>query len=135
MRNLYHKKQYVRINGGEWVRTGWGSMVYVEDDYAKEETFESREHTDFDKICEIVDSCIWNSESRVTIFGNKVLSIRHQDIFENLTYRRKEVKTFEIKMEYTRRNDFTIRELSRELNADDFCEYLKDRGLQNIVIS
>lgn len=135
MRNVYHKKQYFRINGGEWERSGYGCIKYVEDDFAKENTFETEEYTDFEEICKIVNDYVWNSETRTTIFGNKVLRLWNQYMYENFTYSRKEIKTFELKEEYVRRDDFTIKELSHELKADDFCAYLKDRGVQNIVIS
>lgn len=135
MRNVYHVKQYFRINGKEWQRTGYGNIVYVEDSVATEQSFEGRVMTDFDEICDIVDKYIWNSESRMTIFGNKVLNLWDMQMYGKLTYRRKEIKTFEVKVEYTRRNDFHIRGLAQELSADDFCEYLKDRGVQNIIIS
>lgn len=135
MRNVYHKKQYFRINGGEWERSGYGCIKYVEDDFAKENTFKTKEYTDFEEICKVVDDYVWNSETKTTIFGNRVLRLWNQYMYENFTYSRKEVKTFELKEEYVRRDDFTIKELSHELKADDFCAYLKDRGVQNIVIS
>lgn len=136
MKRVYQKKQYVKINGEkEWQRTGSGCFQYLEESEAKERNFESRVLTDFEEICDVVDKYIINGEVRKTIFGNKVFNLYYPALIVSVTYRHFGIKTFEVKEEYVLREDYNIRTLASELTADDFCAYLKDRGIENLVIS
>lgn len=136
MKRVYQKKQYVKINGEKkWQRTGNGCFQYLEESEAKKRNFESRVLTDFEEICDVVDKYIINGEVRKTIFGNKVFNLYYPALIVSVTYRHFGIKTFEVKEEYVLREDYDICTLASVLTADDFCVYLKDRGIENLVIS
>lgn len=138
MKKVYYSNLLVRINRKEWLPLHWdNSFHYMEEEEMIKESF-IISIEDFEKLWNFAKEKDWIF-NRVSFLKKRFIfvdSIRTCDndtkIFE------RDFVSFEFKKAFREANkNLGIAFLADKLPADEFCEYLKDRGistcpLQNI---
>lgn len=129
MKKLVNERTLYRVNGGEWRDCSiWNRIRYYEESECEEWT--SRE-LNFAEMWELVEKgFVLNAETDYTFFKKRRKLVLPSDSIEitRYTYTEKENKTFEVKKQYLPYSA-TIKTLADLLPAEDFIQYLKDRGI------
>ncbi len=133
-----YRVQY-RINGKEWIDTNYfKNLLYLDEKEC--EDWESRTE-DFDKAIEWashddfmgtlkVGKTLFTKEPKLEYLLNNERSWLDN---ANCSCVRKKFKSLEIRVVHENTN-YTIDTLKTNLSADSFCEYLKDRGVERIIL-
>lgn len=126
MKQIYEKRQQVRINFGEWEDvTLFNPIVYTE---AKDTLVW---YTTFETLYRAVDKGeIKNAYVSRTFWKKKPcvkFSTPMRDLQKTITC--KNFYKVEMKMQYVPIQNYSIKQLTNELSAEDFIEYCKDRGV------
>jgi hypothetical protein len=129
MKKLVNERTLYRVDGGEWRDCSpWNRIRYREENDCEEWT--SRK-LNFDEMWMLVEEgFVINAETGYTFFQKKRKLDLPSDCVEvtKYTYTEKENKTFEVKMQYLPYSS-TLKTLAGLLPAEDFIQYLKDRGI------
>lgn len=137
MKKIYDRRVLVKVDGWEEFddTSIYRHLRYKDEDYAKQErlyrfeTFEEAKE-------EIEKGFILNAKSTTTFFTNKPkLEINTSSSFFDsaaLTMTEKDFKPIEVKIVYKEENNISIKTLADLLDADSFCEYLRDRNISSI---
>jgi hypothetical protein len=131
MKKLVNEKTLYRVNGGEWRDCSiWKNIRYWEEENCQE--WNSRELS-FSSMWELVESgFVPGAKIEYTVFNRRKLILPSGfDRLTDYTYRENSRIKFEVKKEYTSYSS-TIKNLANLLPADEFCEYLKDRGIAQV---
>lgn len=131
MKKLVNLRNYVAIGSDEYCDTSiWNHIRYVEEGECN--TIEYTLETFEEAFSEVADKCIRNAQIGTTLF-------RHHPTIEiewgSINRPKSEMteKTFKplrVKWEYKEVTKlYTIKDLSNLLPADQFCEWLKDKGI------
>lgn len=122
-------KIIVRINGIK-VSTDTTTWRYSE----LGEPFESKRVSDWNEIEELLELATHRTHI-IRNRKNEIKGIRVYVDFGEKIYRKKEIKTVQVSYEPITReaNDFTFEGLQKVLPADDFVDWLKDRGITKII--
>lgn len=131
MKKLVNARTYFRINGKKWIDCSiWNKIRYYEESECEEWT--SRELTFAEAVDLVKKGFVPHAEVGETIFRKRTyLELPSGDLLVgDLRYYEREIKTFEVKQTYEPYNN-TIKVLADLLPADQFCEYLKDRGISS----
>ncbi len=134
MKQIRNYRHYISINGKEWQDTSiWNDLRYCEP--KEEEVFEL---STFEEAVEAIKKgLIHRAEIGRTLFGNKpIIELRTDDIYcDKITMTAKTFKPIRVKYTWEEHNRrVTMDTLSDQLSADEFCEYLKDRGIFQISV-
>jgi hypothetical protein len=137
MKKIYNYRVYVRFEGEtEWRKTSmFRHLHYMEEEEAIQSSYESIKITSFEDAKEIVESnLIMNAEMGKTFFTKKpVLRFSVLDYFDGVvTFTEKQFKSFEYKIAYEEESNLSIKTVMELLTADEFCEYLKDKGIEKV---
>ena len=138
MKKVVDVRTMYRVNGKEWVDTNiWKNYAYLEETDCEDW---EKLTTDFDKVLEWAKKDLFDGAVTVeTGFFSKEEKlhylIENEYLIGNLTSTctRKRFKTFEVKVVYKPVNP-NIETLKTNLSAESFCEYLRDRGLEKIIL-
>ena len=127
MLKIYNIHDYVSIDGANWREVGgWGHCVA--DDTKVPDTIhlgqmsfgETREYLSKNHL-----SGVWNDG---TFWLNKpIINVNYNDAWEAVAYRC--FDTFAYKRVFTEKEDTSMDFLMKELSADQFIQYLKERGI------
>ena len=78
----------------------------------------------------------WNAEKRMSIFGKTIIELPRKEDFliPSLSIKEKNFKPIELIESYELVTDLSLKDVYEKLSAEDFIEYLKERGVQNEYI-
>jgi hypothetical protein len=123
------RKQY-RLNNGEWTDvTDFNPISYREKDECvdKYRTIDTWKDT----VGYVADGLLPNAEMHMTFFKKRIyLILPNNNIYSDFrtVVNEKDFKKLEVRVIY-REPILTIKQLANILEADEFCEYLKDKGI------
>ena len=129
MRKLVDEGVMYRVNGGEWRDTSiWHHAKYIEESEC--ETYLTKKMTFAETIKAIDAGLVRNASTDVTLFRKRPYIILPSTSGHtlNYTYFEKEIESVEVKIVYEPYAT-TMKHLAEVLNADEFCAYLRDRGI------
>lgn len=132
MKKIIDVRQLVSFdNGRTFHETSGLRHIYYEE---KKEDFIVKLNT-FEKAYNFIQKeCLTNAEIGTTILTNKKkIFISISDYLDTkISFTEKKFKPIIVKTVYKEEKNLTIHGLSYLLNANDFCEYLKDRKISSI---
>lgn len=75
----------------------------------------------------------WNAEKRISIFGITIIKLPKIEEFSipATSIKEKNFKPIELIESYELVTDLSLKDIYEKLPAEDFIEYLKERGMQN----
>ena len=130
MKKIYDKRCLIRVNGEKDFHE---TSIFYHLSYLEEEETQTIERvfTDFQKAYEYVENDgVMNARTGRTIFCNKP-EIKLSTVDSARYYTEKNFKSLAVRWEYVEVNP-TMKSLAGMLTADEFCEYLADRGITKI---
>lgn len=131
MKKLVNLRNFVAIGNDEYCDTSiWNHIRYVEvsETNSTEYTLETWEEA----FAAVADNRIRNAETSCTLFRNRpTIEIGWGDIYRNKSVMsEKTFKPIRVKWEWQEvTRMYTMKDLADLLPADQFCEWLKDRGI------
>lgn len=130
MRKLVDEVVMYRVNGGEWRDASiWHHARYMEESEC--ETYLTKKMTFAETIKAIDAGLVRNAGTNVTAFRKRPYIIlpntSHLGAID-YTYFEKEIESVEVKIVYEPYST-TMKHLAEVLSADEFCAYLRDRGI------
>lgn len=130
MKKIFDRRVYIKLSGWKWkefIDTSiWRHLVYELEDNAKETSFLYNSFSDF--LEEAKKDWIYNLEVKETFFKHLPV-VNFSNFGETFSITQKNFSPIEVKIVYEPVTNLSLKTLSELLNADDFCEYLKDRGV------
>lgn len=138
MKKVYDRRVLVKADG--WTDFEDISILmhlqYEDEELASKE-FLYRFKTFEEMKAKIEEGYIFNAEVTTTFFTrqpkikiNTVNSLLHYSPAVEMT--KKNFKPIEVKIVYEEKNDLSIKTLANLLDADTFCEYLRDRNISSL---
>ena len=75
----------------------------------------------------------WKAEKRISIFRRTIIELPEKEEFfiPALSIKEKNFKPIELIESYEPVTDLSLKDVYEKLSAEDFIEYLKERGVQN----
>ena len=141
MKKIYDRRVLVKVDGWEEFEDTsiFRCLRYKDEDFVKQE-YLHRFKTFEDVKADIEEGCwILDAEVTTTFFTrqpkikiNTVNSLFHCSPAIEMT--KKNFKPIEVKIVYIEEKDISIKTLADLLDADTFCEYLRDRNISSINI-
>lgn len=126
MLKVYNVYDYVSINGAKWRAVGIDGYK-VTDKEVKNKLI--LDNASFEEAREFLSNHmldgVWNDST--FFIGKPTVAINYQDTWEPVSYRR--FDTISYKTEYKEYKNVTIEWLMEHLSADQFIQYLKERGI------
>lgn len=134
MKKLYNHRIYASINGDKFDDTSYFSHItYMEQKEEQEMHFKT-----FEEFYEFVknNNLIGIKTEEIGFFSSKpAVCINRVNKRTIITLTKRDFKEVKIIDTYYLYNEnITIKELSSELTAEEFIEWLKDRGVEKIII-
>ena len=133
MKKLVNLRCYVAIGNKDFCDTSiWNYIRYVE--VSETNSTEYTLHTFEEAFAAVCDNHIRNAETSSTLFRNRpIIEIGWGDIYKPRTeIREKNFKPIHVKWEWEEvTKAYTMKDLADLLPADQFCDYLKDRGINS----
>lgn len=107
----------------------WKHVRYLTPEDAKTWTFTIKS---FDELVGLVkDNLFINAELSKSFFGKTIVRLSNVEDYCSTAVTAKNFKPIEVRCAYNKINA-SIKELANTLDADSFCEYLRDRGITKI---
>ena len=132
MKKVFDKRCYIRVNNEKEFHD---TSIFYHLSYVEEEEAATTERvfTDFQEAYEFVkNGGVMNAEATHTLFRNRPeIKLSTADDCCAGYYTEKNFKSLAVRWEYAEAQP-TIKTLTSLLTADEFCEYLKDRGITQI---
>lgn len=139
MKKIYDRRVLVKVDGWEEFEDTsiFRCLRYKDEDFVKQE-YLHRFKTFEDVKADIEEGCwILDAEVTTTFFTrqpkikiNTVNSLFHCSPAVEMT--KKNFKPIEVKIVYIEEKDISISTLADLLDADTFCEYLRDRNISSL---
>ena len=139
MKKIYDRRVLVKVDGWEEFEDTsiFRCLRYKDEDFVKQE-YLHRFKTFEDVKADIEEGCwILDAEVTTTFFTrqpkikiNTVNSLLHCSPVVEMT--KKNFKPIEVKIVYIEEKDISINTLADLLDADTFCEYLRDRNISSL---
>ncbi|MBQ8792763.1 MAG: hypothetical protein IJZ62_04040 [Clostridia bacterium] len=134
MKEIKNYRHYFAIGNEEYYDTSiWDDLHYCES--KRDKVFELNT---FEEVVQAIENgLIHQAEVGRTFFGNKPMIILHTDDLYGFKIKMTEKNFKPVRVKHTwedYKQRITINSLAKELPADEFCEYLKDRGIFQISI-
>ena len=134
MREVRNYRHYFAVGNREYEDTSiWNDLRYCEP--REDECFEL--NTFAEAVEAIKRGAIHRAEIDYTFFGKKpMIVLRKADLYcDRVVLTEKTFKPIRVKYAWEVHNRrVTMDTLSDQLSADEFCEYLKDRGIFQISV-
>lgn len=134
MREVRNYRHYFAVGNGEYEDTSiWNDLRYCEP--REDECFEL--NTFAEAVEAIKKGAIHRAEIDYTFFGKKpMIVLRKADLYcDRVVLTEKTFKPIRVKYTWEVHNRrITMDTLFDQLSADEFCEYLKDRGIFQISV-
>lgn len=134
MKKIYDRRVLVKIDGWkEFEDTSiFSHLRYEEEEFANED-FNYRFETFEDVKKAIEEGWIINAESTTTLFKKRpLLKLSASNLDCSLSFTERNFKPIEVKIVYVEESGLSIRTIADLLNANDFCEFLKDRNISSV---
>ena len=132
MKKIFDKRCLIRVNNDEEFHD---TSIFYHLDYMEEEKAVTTERvfTNFHEAYEYVkNGGVMNAEATRTLFRNKPeIKLSNADDLGAGYYTEKNFKSLMVRWVYVESQP-TIKTLASKLTADEFCEYLTDRGITKI---
>jgi len=131
MKEVYDYRFEYRMDGcKEFVDTSiWKHVRYLTPEEAETWNFTIKT---FDELVKLVqDDLFMNAELSKNFFRKTVVRLSNAEDYCSTAITERNFKPIEIRCAYNKLS-LTIKELADLLSADDFCEYLKDKGITKI---
>lgn len=134
MKKVYDFRTLISFNNKDWYDTSYRHhLTYCSEEDAeegKEEVFEVGTFEDALEVANILP----NTKIEETWLTKKpMIEIFVCASFENPRITKKNFKSFYVKFESVEYKSCSFNFLSEHLPGDDFCEWLKDRGMTNYI--
>ena len=135
MKRLVNERVEYRVNEGKWIDvSGWNRYRYLDDEQIAEKAFQTEELT-FQETKEYIEEgyCNFGKIGKSTFTKREYIEFPSGSIFDgDLRYYKNNFKSTTFRktfLELEVDRILTIKDLSELLPAEQFCEYLKDRGI------
>lgn len=127
MKKIFDMRVYIKKQGWkEYVNTSvWKHLIYTEND-GKGKSFLFNSFSDF--LDEVEKGWIYNVERKETFFGH-LPKIEFSKFENRFSMNEKNFVPVEVKIVFEPVEEVSLKNLFEMLSADEFCEYLKDRGI------
>lgn len=126
MKQIYEKKQQIRINSGEWEDVSFFTSTVYEEPQDKLVWY-----TTFETLYNAVNNGEIKNAYTSRTFWRKIpciqLSVTTEDFPKTITTTN--FNKVEMRVIYAPLKRYTIKQLADWLSADDFIDYCKDRGV------
>lgn len=134
MKEIKNYRHYFAIGNEEYQDTSmWDALHYCES--KRDKTFELNT---FEEVVQAIENgLIHRAEVGRTFFGNKPMIILNTDDLYGFSIKMTEKNFKPIRVKHAwedYKKIISINALAKELPADEFCEYLKDRGIFQISV-
>ena len=125
MLKVYNYYAYVSVDGAEWRRIDDGRTIREEEP----DGLPILANATFDEVYEYIsDHIVWNMFPDLTLFRKKpVIEIYYSGAHDVVKY--KHFKTLSYKKVYEEWKDVPLKWLMEHASADQFIQYLKERGI------
>lgn len=131
MKEIYDYRFEYKMNGWKnFVDTSiWKHVRYLTPEDAETWNFTIKS---FDELVGLVEKGLFmNAELTKNIFRKTVVRLSNAEDYYSHAVTAKNFKPIEVRCAYNRMN-VSMKDLADMLDADSFCEYLKDRGISKI---
>lgn len=131
MKEIYDYRFEYKLEGQkEFVDTSiWKHVKYLAPEDAKTWTFTIKS---FDELVDLVEKDLFmNAELSKNIFRKTVVKLGNVEDYLSTTITERNFKPIEVRCAYNKMN-MSMKGLAETLDADSFCEYLRDRGITKI---
>lgn len=133
MKQIYNRTKRWKITDEETIHdtTVFRKFVFLEPSEATTKSY----NIDSFKTLELTaeSGLFWNAEKKISIFGRTIIELpQKENIFaipSNIAIKKKNFKPIELIESYELATDLLIKDIANKLSADNFIEYLKDRGV------
>lgn len=134
MKKIVDVKTLYSVNGSDWILLDDASRIR----YYEEEMTTNWKSSELD----VEEFIRWSSEGMIpeveigkTLFRKRpYLLLPHPTELYDVRFYNDEIKSLRIKRMYLSCPNITIKSLANLLPADQFCEYLKDRGITSFSL-
>lgn len=133
MKRLVNERVEYRVNEGKWIDFSiWNRYRYLDDEQIAEKAFQTEELT-FQETKEYIEEgyCNFGKIGKTTFTKREYIEFPSGSILDgDLRYYENKFKSATFRKTFLEVNRIlTIKDLSDLLPAEQFCEYLKDRGI------
>ena len=132
MKRLVNERVEYRVNEGEWIDVSiWNRYRYLDDEQIAKKAFQTEELT-FQEAKEYVKECCnFGSVGKSIFTKREYIELPSESIFDgDLRYYENNFESATFRKTFLDVNRIlTIKDLADLLPAEQFCEYLKDRGI------
>lgn len=128
MKKAYDFRTLISFNNKDWYDTSYRHhLTYCSEEDAKDDVYEI---TTFEEAINFVPY-IYNAVIRETCFTkNQVIELIFTELLDKKRIKKKNFKPFYVKYEFVEQKNCSFNFLIDQLCGDDFCEWLKDRGMK-----
>lgn len=131
MKHVFDRRTYIKLNGWECFKDTsiFKDLQFLPEGKATEKLFYIRDFKEL--VTKVQNGLICNAEMDETFFKHRPKVVLHTaDLFnDSFSVTEKNFAPLEIKIEYLKVKNISLKTLSEMLPADDFVEYLKDREI------
>jgi spore coat polysaccharide biosynthesis protein SpsF (cytidylyltransferase family) len=126
MLKVYNVHDYVSIDGAKWRKVGGYGYKITDEEVENTLVLDNVSFEEARKyLSEHLLDGVWNDN---TLFRNKpTVVVRYQDAWDCVEYRH--FDTMSYKREYKEDKNVSFKWLTEHLTADQFIQYLKERGI------
>lgn len=131
MKEIYDYRFEYKMEGWKnFVDTSiWEHVRYLTPEEAKTWNFTIKT---FDELVDLVEKDLFmNAEISKNFFRKTVVRLSNSGSFSPVEVTAKNFKPIEVRCAYNKIS-VSMKELAEKLDADNFCEYLRDRGITKI---
>lgn len=132
MKRLVNERVEYRVNEGEWINVSiFNRYRYLDDEQIAKKAFQTEELT-FQETKEYVKECCnFGKIGKATFTKREYIELPSGSIFDgDLRYYENNFESATFRITFLDVNRIlTIKDLADLLPAEQFCEYLKDRGI------
>lgn len=133
MKNIYDRRILIKVDG--WKRfedTSIFPHLKYEDEKLAEQEFLFRFETFEEAKKEVEEGWILNATSTTTFFRKRPKLKFKMNLDLDISMTEKNFKPIEVKIVFEKIGNFSLKDISKLLDADSFCEYLRDRNISSI---
>lgn len=133
MKKIYDRRVLIKVDGWKDFKDTsiYRHLRYKDEDFANQE-FHYRFETFEEAKAIIEEGSILNAKITTTFFTKQPkLKIGTVDL-DYTTMTKRSFKPIEVKVVYEEKNNISLKALADLLDADSFCEYLRDRNISSV---
>ena len=128
MKKVYDLRTLVSFNTKDWYDTSYRHhLIYCPEEEAKDDVYEIGT---FEKALAFVRFIYNATIKRTWLRKNQVIELILTELLHKKQIKKKGFKPFYIKYQFVEQKNCSFNFLNEQLCGDDFCEWLKDRGMK-----